>query len=81
MREKLLPWIPALFFATLAVITTVGNLMAYRSGGSDSAVTSVFLLFLPMCFLFVGFHLTQLRKENSEMRSRLDEFENSESTA
>ena len=72
MREQLGPWLPAVFCAVLAAITTIGNLWAYSKGGSDSAVTMVFMLFLPMCFYFVGAYLTQLRNENRDLLARLD---------
>ncbi|QDT04372.1 hypothetical protein K227x_27630 [Rubripirellula lacrimiformis] len=72
MREKVAPWLPAGFCAVLAVITTVANLWAYRKGGSDNSATMVFMLFMPMCFFFVGAYLTQLRDENRELRTRLD---------
>ena len=72
MREKIGPWLPALFCAALAVIVTVGNVWAAATGGSDSASTGTFILFMPMCFLFVGAYLTKLKKENCELRDRLD---------
>lgn len=34
----------------------------------------VFYCFLPMCFFFVGTFLSQLQKENRELRSRIDEL-------
>lgn len=72
MREKLGPWIPAGFCALLAVITTITNLWTYWNGGSENAATMVFVLFMPMCFFFVGAYLTQLKSENRELRIRLD---------
>lgn len=75
MREKLEPWIPAIFCAVLALITTVGNLLTRQSGGASDSVTSVFILFLPMCFFHVGVLLTKLRNENREMRLRLDKLD------
>ncbi len=76
MRDNLAPWIPAAFCAALAAIVTVANLWAYSNGGSDNAATLVFMLFMPMCFVFVGAYLTQLRNENREMRVRLDAIDN-----
>ena len=81
MREKLGPWIPAGFCAMLAVITTIANSWAYWNGGSDNAATMVLVLFMPMCFFFVGAYLTQWRKENREMRMRLDALDNPAPTA
>lgn len=72
MRDKLGPWVPALFCAALAVIVTIGNLWAASFGGSDSASNGTFILFMPMCFFFVGAYLSKLKKENSELRDRLD---------
>ena len=80
MREKMAPWIPAVFCATLAVITTIANLWIYRNGGSDGAGTMVFMIFMPMCFFFVGAYLSQLRNENREMRLRLDALDNKKTT-
>lgn len=75
MREKKLrPWVPAAFCATLALITTIGNLWA------DNSATFVFMIFLPVCFVFVGEILTQLQNENREMRLRLDALDNKKST-
>ncbi|MGB0153369.1 MAG: hypothetical protein ACPGFB_04995 [Verrucomicrobiales bacterium] len=72
MRDKIGPWMPAVFCAVLAVIVTIGNLWAASAGGSDNAVTLVFLLFLPMCFYFIGGYLVKLKKEIAELRERLD---------
>jgi hypothetical protein len=75
MRNKIGPWMPAVFCSALAVIVTIGNIWAASVGGSDNAVTLVFILFMPMCFFFVGIHLTELKKENAELRERLEEIE------
>ncbi len=72
MRDKVGPWIPALFCAGLAVIVTIGNLWTAMFAGSDSGVTSVFIIFMPMCFFFVGVYLIKLKNENAELRERLD---------
>lgn len=76
MREKLGPWISAIFCAALAVITTVGNLWMYVVTGVNGSVTMVYIGFMPMCFFFVGAYLTHLRNENREMRTRLDALDN-----
>ncbi len=80
MREKLGPWIPALFCAAVAVITTIGNLWILLLGGSDNSTTMVFILFMPMCFVFAGQILNQLRNENREMRLRLNALDKPEPT-
>lgn len=72
MRENVGPWLGAIFCAVMAGITTVGNLWAHSRGGSEGAITMVYIVFMPMCFFFVGAYLTQLRNENREMRARLD---------
>jgi len=77
MREKVQPWIPAAFCATLALITTVSNLSSKMNGGDGNAGTIVFVCFMPMCFFFAAAYVTQLRNEIREMRSRLDALNNS----
>ncbi len=76
MREKLAPWTPAVFCAVFALITTIGCLFA----GPGYGATSVFILFMPVCFYHVGVYLIQLRNENREMRLRLDAIENPKPT-
>ena len=72
MRDRIGPWVPAILCAVLALLVTIGNLWAQFAGGSDGAADLVFMIFLPMCFYFVGDYLSKLRKENQELRSRLD---------
>lgn len=72
MRDKIGPWMPAVFCASLAVIVTIGNLWAVSAGGSDSAITLVYILFLPMCFFLIGRYLVKLNKDITELRERLD---------
>ncbi len=81
MREKLGPWLPAAFCAALAAIVTIGNLWAYSIGGSDNAITMVFILNMPMCFYFVGAYLTKLRNDNRELLLRLDALESNATDA
>lgn len=80
VREKLAPWLSAVYCSILAVIVTIANLWAYSNGGSDNAATIVFILFMPMCFFFEGAYLTQLRKENRDLRLRIDEMQEDIST-
>ena len=75
MREKVGPWLPAAFCAVLAAIVTIGNLWVHRNGGSDSAVTMVFIINMPMCFFFVGAYLTKLRNDNRLLLLRIDALE------
>jgi hypothetical protein len=75
MREKLRPWIPAMFCTALGVMTIVTNLvLAFKTGAPTSSVDLVFYSFLPMCFFFVGDFLSTLRKENLALRTRVDEL-------
>ena len=76
MREKLGPWIPAIFCAILSLITVSGNvIVAFMNGAANSSgVDSVFYCFLPMCFYFVGAYLSHLKQENVELRSRIEEI-------
>jgi amino acid transporter len=75
MREKLRPWIAAIFCAALGVITIIANLvLALTLGTPTSSVDFVFYCFLPMCFFFVGDFLSTLRKENLALRTRIDEL-------
>ena len=81
MREKLGPWLPAVFCAALAVITTIGNLWSYAATGNNGSVTMVFILHMPMCFFFVGVYLAKLRNDNRKLKERLDELTASLETA
>ena len=75
MYEKLGFWIPATFCAVLALITVVGNLILdFVNGTSRTGLDVVFYCFLPVCFYFVGMFLSQLRKDNIELRQRIDEL-------
>jgi hypothetical protein len=78
MRNKIGPWQPAIFCGALAVLVTIGNLWGVAVSGSESVATGTFILFMPMCFYFVGVYLTVLRKENAELRKRLDAIDRPE---
>jgi hypothetical protein len=81
MRETLGPWIPAIFCAILSSITVVGNLfLAFAVGRSQAGLDMVFYCFLPMCFFFVSAYLSNPRKENLALRTRIDQLA-SESSA
>lgn len=73
MRDKLQPWVAAIFCASLSLITIVGNIaaMVYTNGVSQSPVTIVFLCFLPMCFYHVGDFLFKLRQENRDLQKQV----------
>ncbi len=67
--QKMNPWTPtiiALMFSLVAVIESVGqNNMRYL----------LFFVNVPWIFMFVTFCLSQLQKENEELRTRLDALE------
>jgi hypothetical protein len=71
MREKLGPWVPAIFCAVLSLITVLGDLVGRFTTGVPGAVDLVFYCFLPMCFYFAGAYLSQLRQENRDLRVQI----------
>ena len=82
MRDKLRPWIAAIFCAGLAVIVIIANLLlAFTNGTSLNGVDFVFYCFLPMCFFFVGDFLSSLRKENLALRLQVGELSSQLTTA
>ena len=72
MKERIGPWVPAIYCGAIAITTTIANLSALRSGGSGGATNFVFILFLPMAFFFVGVHLSKLQHDNTTLRERID---------
>ena len=64
MRDRLSPWIPAIFCAFLSLITVSGNLILDFMNGTarSSGIDIPFYCFLPMCFYFVGAFLSNLRR-------------------
>ena len=72
MRDKLMPWTAAIYCAVVVVIDTIGNICFGSSWG-----TLVFNVHMPMCFFFVGDYLYKLKKENGELRHRLDAMNDS----
>ena len=73
MREKLMPWMPAIFCSVLSLITVVTDIVGRFVTGTANVGLTAFVCFLPMCFLFVGVMLKSLRDENQELKRRLDE--------
>ena len=71
MREKLGPWLPAMFCAVLSLITVLSDLIGRFATGTTGAADVVFYCFLPMCFVFVGVFVSQLRQENRELREQI----------
>ena len=74
MRDKIGPWLPAIFCASLSLITIVANIAGLFMTGSTGAGEMTFYGFMPMCFFFVGVYLTQLKKKNQELVRRIDEL-------
>ena len=75
MNERIGPWLPAIFCGVLAIIVAIGNIWSSAAGGSNMGMSIVFMLNMPMCFIFVGSYLVQLRNENRELRARLRALE------
>ena len=74
MRKKLIPWIPAIFCACLCLITLIAGIVGeWLTGTSDTGMIA-FLCFLPVCFIHVGGILQDLRNENQELRSKIEEL-------
>ena len=73
MREKLMPWIPAILCAVLSLITVVADVFGRVMTGTSHVGLTAFLCFLPMCFFHVGLMLKSLRDENRILKSQLDE--------
>jgi hypothetical protein len=74
MREKLLPWMPAIMCAVLSLITVVADIYGRFATGTANVGLTSFLCFLPMCFFHVGVMLKNLRDENRELKLRLEEM-------
>jgi hypothetical protein len=74
MREKLLPWMPAIMCAVLSLITVVADIYGRFATGTANVGLTSFLCFLPMCFFHVGVMLKNLRDENRELKRRLEEM-------
>ncbi len=73
MRERLSPWLPVIFCASLSLITLVANVVGrFMTGNADVGLTA-FICFLPMCFFHVGTMLKNLRDENRMLKHRLEE--------
>ena len=79
MREKLQPWMSAIFCAFLSLLAFVAYFipLSMSNGSAGNAVAGVLpvlLSFLPMCFFHVGVSLSQLRQENRDLRAQLQEL-------
>ena len=74
MREKLRPWIAAMFCAALSVIVIIGKFLAIKFGMPINPGDAAFYSFLPICFFVVGDFLSTIRKENLALRKKIDEL-------
>ena len=69
-NTKIGPWHAVLFCTFLSGLTVIVNILTYPAFGGINS----FLCFLPMCFFFGGAYMDQLRKENDDLRQKLDEL-------
>jgi hypothetical protein len=78
MREKIQPWMSAIFCAFLSLMTFALSVSLMLNGRGDMSMAGMvlipFLSFLPMCFFHVGTSLSQLRKENQDLRAQIQEL-------
>ena len=72
MREKLSPWIAAIFCGVLSLITVTADIVGRFATGNENIGLTTFICFLPCCFFHVGVVLKNLRDENQELKNRLD---------
>jgi hypothetical protein len=74
MRDKLMPWLPAIFCGVLSLITVGADVVGRFLTGTANVGLTAFLCFLPICFFHVGVILKNLRDENLMLRRRFDEI-------
>jgi len=74
MRDKLMPWLPAIFCGVLSLITVVADVVGRFLAETANVGLIAFLCFLPICFFHVGVMLKNLRDENLVLRRRFDEI-------
>lgn len=74
-RDRVGPWLPALFCAVLGGICILSGFWTMLGGGSMADLDVVYMSFMPMCFFFVGAYLAKLRSDNAKLRARLDEID------
>jgi hypothetical protein len=77
-KQAIRPWVPAGFCAALSVITIAVSLcisVFNRSSNEWLSGLSGFLCFLPVCFVWVGQLLSEMRSEISELRKQVVELQ------
>lgn len=60
MRDKIGPWLPAIFCAAISLITVVAKVTERFAGARADAEEIAYYAFMPMNFFFVGAYLSQL---------------------
>ena len=74
-KQAVAPWLPTIFCAVLSLITIISQVAQIWLTGSDSGGATTFVMFLPMCFLFVGAAMAHSRKEILELRAQVAELQ------
>lgn len=70
MKTNISLWIPAVFAAFLS------GMVLYCLPLDAAVWRPAFFSFLPMCFVFVGFAMMNMRKEISELKAKIELLEN-----
>lgn len=71
-RDRVGPWLPAVFCAVLGAICTTAGFWAMHNGGAMGDFGFLYMISMPMCFFFVGAYLAKLRSDNADLLARLD---------
>ena len=74
MPERLMPWLPSIFCATLSLLAVGGDVAGRFMTGTANIGLTTFLCFLPICFLLLGVMVRNLQDENRRLQQRLDEI-------
>ena len=70
MKANVSLWVPAVFAAFLS------GMVLYCLPLDAAVWRPAFFSFLPMCFVFVGFAMMNMRKEISELKAKIELLEN-----
>ena len=81
-KQTALPWIAAGFCAALAIITICGNLwISFVNQVPDRlGVTMIFVCFMPMCFVLMGFGVAKLQREIVNLQRQIAELQREKSS-